>query len=64
MGSDHFTAPLVNELADFAAAIREDRPPEVDGMAGLRASAVLEGIVVSSGEGRKVELAELYGVGA
>jgi predicted dehydrogenase len=60
MGSDHVTAPLVDELADFAAAIREVRPPEVDGMAGLRASAVLEGIIVSSREGRKLELAELY----
>jgi predicted dehydrogenase len=60
MDGDHVTAPLVNELADFTAAIREDRPPEVDGTAGLRASAVLEGIVISAREDRKVELAELY----
>ncbi len=60
MGGDHVTAPLVNELVDFAAAIQEDRPPEVDGTAGLRACAVLEGIVISAREDRKVELAELY----
>lgn len=60
MGGDHVTAPLVDELADFAAAIREDRTPEVDGIAGLRASAVLEGIIISARENRKVELAELY----
>ncbi len=60
MGGDHVTVPLVHELADFAAAIRQNRPPEVDGTVGLRASAVLEGIIVSVRENRKVELAELY----
>ena len=47
-------------LAGKSAAIRQNRPPEVDGTVGLRASAVLEGIIVSVRENRKVELAELY----
>ena len=51
---------VVDELADFAAAIKEGRAPEVDGHAGLRAAAVVEGITLSSREDRKVELAELY----
>ncbi|MBT3435898.1 MAG: gfo/Idh/MocA family oxidoreductase, partial [Nitrospinaceae bacterium] len=41
-------------------AIKEGRAPEVDGHAGLRAAAVVEGITLSSREDRKVELAELY----
>ena len=57
---DPVTITLPEEQADFAAAIRGNRPPEVDGAAGLRASAVLEGITVSSREGRTVDLAELY----
>ncbi|MBI3025793.1 MAG: gfo/Idh/MocA family oxidoreductase, partial [Candidatus Tectomicrobia bacterium] len=40
--------------------IRGNRPPEVAGAAGLRASAVLEGITASAREGRTVDLAELY----
>ncbi|MEK6709296.1 MAG: Gfo/Idh/MocA family oxidoreductase [Nitrospinota bacterium] len=57
---DPVTNPVADEQADFAAAIRGNRPPEVDGAAGLRASAVLEGITVSSREGRTVDLSELY----
>lgn len=51
---------LVDELADFTAAIREGRAPEVDGHAGLRAAAVVEAITLSAREDRKVEMAELY----
>lgn len=57
---DPVTHPVADEQAEFAAAIRGNRPPEVDGAAGLRASAVLEGITVSAREGRTVDLAELY----
>lgn len=54
------TAPLVNLISDFAAAIREGRDPEVDGATALRTSAAIEAITRSSREGRKVGLAELY----
>ncbi|MDA0999895.1 MAG: Gfo/Idh/MocA family oxidoreductase [bacterium] len=54
------TAPLVNLISDFTAAIREGREPEVDGATALRTSAAIEAITRSSREGRKVELAELY----
>jgi predicted dehydrogenase len=57
---DPVTHPVADEQADFAAAIRANRPPEVDGAAGLRASAILEGITVSARENRTVDLAELY----
>lgn len=60
VAGDPASAQVVDELADFAAAIRDGRPPEVDGHAGLRASAVVEGITISAREGRKLELAELY----
>ncbi|MFC1491698.1 Gfo/Idh/MocA family protein [Nitrospinota bacterium] len=60
VAGDPVSATVVDELADFAAAIRENRPPEVDGAAGLRASAIVEGITISAREGRKVEMAELY----
>ncbi len=60
VAGDPVTATLPEELADFAAAIREGRPPEVDGAAGLRAAALAQGITLSAREGRKVELAELY----
>jgi len=57
---DPTSAQVMDELADFSTAIRKGRPPEVDGHAGLRASAVVEGITISAREGRKLELAELY----
>lgn len=57
---DPVTEYVVDELAEFAAAVRQGRPPEVDGHAGLRAAAVVEGITLSARENRKVELAELY----
>ncbi|MEE9275727.1 MAG: Gfo/Idh/MocA family oxidoreductase [bacterium] len=60
VAGDPVTAPLRPALADFAAAVREGRAPEVDGAAGLRASAVLEATALSSREGRRVEVAELY----
>ncbi|MBI3129566.1 MAG: Gfo/Idh/MocA family oxidoreductase [Candidatus Tectomicrobia bacterium] len=57
---DPVTHPLAEGQAEFAAAIRENRAPEVDGAAGLRASAILEGITVSARENRTIDLAELY----
>lgn len=57
---DPVTAPIAEELTDFVSAINDNRSPEVDGLTGLRASAVLEGIFVSSCENRRVELTELF----
>ncbi|MAE05894.1 MAG: hypothetical protein CMH76_06140 [Nitrospinae bacterium] len=57
---DPVAGNVVNELADFAAAIREGRDPEVDGGAGLRAAAIVEAITISARDDRKVEMAELY----
>ena len=44
------------QLADFVAAIREDRPPKVDGREGRRAVDVICAIYESMRTGRVVEL--------
>ena len=44
------------QLADFVAAIREDRPPKVDGREGRRAVDVICAIYESVRTGRVVEL--------
>ena len=46
------------QLADFVAAIREDRPPKVDGREGRRAVAVIRAIYESAETGRTVGLGE------
>ncbi|MFQ5895013.1 MAG: Gfo/Idh/MocA family protein [Nitrospinota bacterium] len=54
------TDPLVEELGDFARAIRGGGKPEVGAEEGTRAVAVLEATGLSAREGRAVELRELY----
>ncbi|MEX1125832.1 MAG: Gfo/Idh/MocA family oxidoreductase [Acidimicrobiia bacterium] len=49
--------PVVDQLRDFARAIRGEIPVEVDGEAGLAVIAVLEAAVQSVAEGRPVEVA-------
>ena len=49
----------VEEIEDFAGAIREGREPEVTGEAGMAALAIVEGAIRSAQEGRIVETAEL-----
>ncbi len=51
----------LEEIEDFAGAIREGRDPEVTGEAGLAALALVEGCVRSAGERRTIEMAELMG---
>jgi predicted dehydrogenase len=50
---------LREEMEDFAASIREHRPPEVDGVAGLLNVAVLEAAVESNRRGAPVEVQEI-----
>ena len=47
------------ELCDFARAIREGRPPEVDGLGGLRAKALCEACYESAVAGRSVSYEEV-----
>jgi predicted dehydrogenase len=53
--ADHLTA----ELEDFAAAIRGDHPPEIDGEKAMVPLAIVLAAGRSSAEGRSVPLAEL-----
>ena len=47
------------ELCDFARAVREGRPPEVDGLGGLRAKALCEACYQSAVAGRSVSYEEV-----
>ena len=47
---------VVDELAEFASAIRDETQVETDGEAGLAAIAVLEAAVESAATGRTIEL--------
>jgi predicted dehydrogenase len=49
----------LEEIEDFAGAIREGRDPEVTGEAGMAALAIVEGAIVSAREGRTVQVAQL-----
>jgi predicted dehydrogenase len=51
---------LAEQLADFAASIREGHPPEVDGLTGLHNVAVLEAAVESNRRGGPVAVREMY----
>ena len=60
VSGDPVTAPLIDEISDFAQSIIQDSTPEVDGIVGLRNSAVLEAIILSSREKRIVTIEELF----
>jgi predicted dehydrogenase len=63
------TEALSSMVTEFAAAIREQRPPRTDGVAGLRVLSVLEAISASlAAHGKPVSPEEpellLSGVGS
>jgi len=51
--------PIVEELEEFAAAVRGDAEPEMDGGRGTASLAVLLAGIRSAKEGRRVEVKEL-----
>ena len=53
--------PFVEELEEFAAAVRGEGSPEMDGERATRSLAVIRAGVVSAREGRRVEVAEILG---
>ena len=50
---------VVEELEEFAAAVRGEARPEMDGDAATASLAVIRAGIRSAQEGRKVEVAEL-----
>ena len=50
---------FVEELEEFAAAVRGEGAPEMDGEAATRSLAVIRAGLLSAREGRRVEVAEL-----
>ncbi len=50
---------IVEELEEFAAAVRGEGRPEMDGEAGTRSLAVLRAGILSAHEGRRVTVAEV-----
>jgi predicted dehydrogenase len=51
--------PIVDELDEFAAAVRGDGEPEMDGERSTRSLAVLLAGIKSAKEGRRVEVKEV-----
>jgi predicted dehydrogenase len=51
--------PIVEELEEFAAAVRGDGEPEMDGERSTRSLAVLLAGIQSAREGRRVEIQEI-----
>lgn len=51
--------PIVDQLVEFARAIRGDTTVEVDGRAGLAVVAVMQAAVESASSGRAVEISEV-----
>jgi predicted dehydrogenase len=51
--------PLVEELEEFAAAVRGHGAPEMDGERATRSLAVVRAGILSAREGRRVEVAEV-----
>ena len=51
--------PIVEELEEFAAAVRGDAEPEMDGERGTASLAVLLAGICSAKEGRRVEVEEI-----
>ena len=52
---------IVEELEEFARAVRGDGPPEMDGEKSIASLAVLLAGIVSAREGRRVTVAEVLG---
>ncbi len=50
--------PLVEQITEFAAAVRGGAPVETDGRAGLAVTEVLQAAVASAGRRRPVQVAE------
>jgi predicted dehydrogenase len=53
--------PIVEELEEFAAAVRGDGEPEMDGERSTRSLAVLLAGIKSAKEGRRIEVQEVLG---
>jgi predicted dehydrogenase len=53
------TDTFVEELEEFAAAVRGDATPEMDGERATASLAVLRAGIRSAREGRRVEVAEV-----
>ena len=53
--------PIVEELEEFAAAVRGEAEPEMDGERGTASLAVLLAGIKSASEGRRVEVREVLG---
>jgi predicted dehydrogenase len=53
--------PIVEELVEFAAAVRGEADPEMDGERGTGSLAVLLAGIKSASEGRRVEVKEVLG---
>ena len=51
--------PIVEELEEFARAVRGDGEPEMDGERSTRSLAVLLAGIKSAGEGRRIEVKEV-----
>lgn len=51
---------LCEQLTDFAASIRQQRRPEVDGLTALRNVAVLEAAIESNRRGEPVTIREMF----
>ena len=51
--------PFVEELEEFAAAVRGEGMPEMDGERATRSLATIRAGIVSAREGRRVEVAEI-----
>ncbi len=53
--------PVVEELEEFAAAVRGDAKPEMDGERGTASLAVILAGIKSAKEGRRIEVREILG---
>ena len=56
---DRKNDPIVEELEEFAAAVRGEGEPEMDGERSTASLAVLLAGIKSAREGRRVEVAEV-----
>ncbi len=54
---------FVEELEEFAAAVRGDGEPEMDGEKASHSLAVIRAGIKSAKEGRRVEVAEIMASG-